>query len=109
HFVGADLERTFDASLLIPRLLEKGVVISPYTGVSCIEGNKVVLYNVYSEKERTIENVDIVVLAMSKKSNDELYFALKGKVKELYRIGDCVAPRKIDKAIYEGNKVGRML
>jgi hypothetical protein len=28
-------------------------------------------------------------------------------VKELYRIGDCVAPRKIDMAIHEGYRVGR--
>ena len=32
---------------------------------------------------------------------------LKGKVKELYRIGDCVAPRKVDMAIWEGHKLGR--
>ena len=31
------------------------------------------------------------------------------KVKELYRIGDCVAPRKTDMAIVEGNRVGRRL
>ena len=29
------------------------------------------------------------------------------KVRELYRIGDCVAPRKVDMAIWEGHKVGR--
>jgi hypothetical protein len=32
---------------------------------------------------------------------------LKGKVPELYRIGDCVAPRKVDMAIWEGHKLGR--
>ena len=26
---------------------------------------------------------------------------------ELYRIGDCVAPRKVDMAIWEGHRVGR--
>jgi hypothetical protein len=39
--------------------------------------------------------------------NDSLYFSLKGKVKELYRAGDCVAPRKVDMAIHEGYTVGR--
>jgi len=42
-------------------------------------------------------------------ADDRLYFALKGKVKDLYRIGDCVAPRKTDMAIVEGNRVGRGL
>ena len=36
-----------------------------------------------------------------------LYKSLKGKVKELHRIGDCVAPRKVDMAIWDGHKVGR--
>jgi hypothetical protein len=46
---------------------------------------------------------------MANRPNHDLYFGLKGKIKELYRIGDCVAPRKIDMAIWEGNKVGRIL
>ena len=44
---------------------------------------------------------------MGQAVDEDLYFALKGKVKELYRIGDCVAPRKVDMAIWEGHKVGR--
>ena len=43
------------------------------------------------------------------KADDELYFALKGRVEELHRIGDCVAPRKLDHAIYEGYLAGREL
>ena len=38
------------------------------------------------------------------KPDDELYFELKGKVKEPYRLGDCVAPRFVDYAIWEGEK-----
>lgn len=44
---------------------------------------------------------------MGQAVDDDLYFALKGKVKELHRIGDCVAPRKVDMAIWEGHQVGR--
>jgi hypothetical protein len=46
---------------------------------------------------------------MGNRAEDSLYKALKGRVKELYRIGDCVAPRKIDMAILEGDKAGRMI
>ena len=42
--------------------------------------------------ERRIENVDTVVLVMGKRTNDGLYFALKGKVPELHRWG-IVWPR----------------
>ena len=55
------------------------------------------------------EGYDTIVLAAGNVADDRLYFDLKGKVKELYRIGDCVAPRKTDMAIVEGNRVGRRL
>lgn len=109
HNIGVELEITQEQTLLLTRLLKKGVAISPYTGVRSIRGNQVTVFNAYSGEERTIDDVDTVVLAMGKTANDSLYYALKGKVKELYRIGDCVAPRQMDKAIYEGNKVGRIL
>jgi hypothetical protein len=46
---------------------------------------------------------------MGNQVDDSLYQALKGRVRELYRIGDCVAPRKVDMAIYEGYMVGKKL
>jgi hypothetical protein len=65
--------------------------------------------NVYSNQMIDFEGYDTIVLAAGNDSNDRLYFDLKGKVKELYRVGDCVAPRKTDMAIVEGNRVGRTL
>jgi hypothetical protein len=38
-----------------------------------------------------------------------MYKELKGKVKELYAIGDCVAPRKVNEAMIEGDRVGRLI
>jgi hypothetical protein len=55
------------------------------------------------------DGYDTIVLAAGNASQDRLYFDLKGQVKELYRIGDCVAPRKTDMAIIEGHRVGRMV
>jgi 2,4-dienoyl-CoA reductase-like NADH-dependent reductase (Old Yellow Enzyme family) len=49
------------------------------------------------------------VTAAGPKANDDLYFALKGRIDNLHRIGDCVAPRKLDHAIYEGELAGREL
>jgi len=56
--------------------------------------------------ERKVE-VDTIVAVPGRRPVDELYFALKGKVPELHRIGDCVAPRYTDQAIHEGHVVGR--
>jgi hypothetical protein len=55
------------------------------------------------------DNFDTVIVVGPSEVRDELYVALKGKVEELYRIGDCLAPRKTDMAIVEGNRLGRML
>jgi hypothetical protein len=48
-----------------------------------------------------------VIIASWNKANDELYFALRGKVKELYRVGDCLAPRTAMDAIYDAYKLAR--
>jgi len=55
---------------------------------------------------KTFSDFDTVVTAMGNEVDDALYYSLKGLIKELYRAGDCVAPRKADMAIYEGYMVG---
>jgi len=67
------------------------------------------LFNLYTGAPEQIDGVDTVVLATGPKANDELYFALEGEVEDVRRIGDCVAPRKLDHAIYEGELAGREL
>ena len=42
-------------------------------------------------------------------AEEDLYRRLKGEVKELYRIGDCLAPRTIEMAVFEGWKIGEKL
>jgi mycofactocin system FadH/OYE family oxidoreductase 2 len=105
--VGADLE-TNTFKLLYQRLLEKGVVLSPMTGVKEVLPGEAVVYNTYTKAERRIP-FDTIVVATGNRAVDHLYFALKGKVKKLYRVGDCAAPRKIDNAIYEGYHLGKSL
>ena len=67
------------------------------------------IFNLYTGAQEAIDSVDTVVLATGPKANDELYFALKGEAENVYRIGDCVAPRKLDHAVYEGELAGREL
>ena len=67
------------------------------------------IVNLYTGAESVLEGVDAVVLATGPKADDGLYHSLKGSVANLHRIGDCVAPRKLDHAIYEGELAGREL
>jgi hypothetical protein len=91
------------------RLLQKGVTFTSDMRVQEINGTTVKAINVYSNEVFIYEGYDTIVVVMANRPDQDLYLRLKGKIKELYRIGDCVAPRKIDMAIWEGNKVGRMV
>ena len=108
-FQGSALGPLQDLFLARQRLAKRGVTCTPDIAVLEIQGTLVKGLNVYSNKMIDFEGYDTVVLAAGNVADDKLYFALKGKVKELYRIGDCVTPRKTDMAIVEGNRVGRRL
>lgn len=108
-FVGGELGPLQDLYLTRKRLAEKGVTFTPDIAVMEIQDNVVKGLNVYSNEMIDFEGYDTIVLAVGNVSDDRLYFELKGKVKELYRVGDCVAPRKTDMAILEGHRVGRLL
>ena len=98
-----------DLYLTRQRLARKGVTSTTDIAVLEIQGRVVKGLNVYSNEMMDFEGYNTIVLAAGNVSQDNLYFELKCKVKELYRIGDCVAPRKTDMAIVEGHRVGRVL
>ena len=104
--VANQLFLNLETPLLMTRLSSKGVTLTPYTVVSAIDGRAVTLTSVVGAGERKVE-VDTIVSATGRRPVDELYFALKGKVPELHRVGDCVAPRYTDQAIHEGHSAGR--
>ena len=108
-FPGSALGPLQDLYLTRQRLARKGVTFTPDIAVLEIQGTLVKGLNVYSNALIDFEGYDTVVLAAGNTVRDELYWALKGKVPELYRIGDCVAPRLTDMAIADGHRVGRML
>ena len=64
---------------------------------------------VYTEEERTIENIDTVVISYGGIENNKLYYDLRGKVPELYSIGDCKGVRKLLWATSDGATIGRMI
>ena len=94
---------------LYARLFTKGVILSPHTELRAIEGSTVVVANVYTGAARRIEGVDTVVLSMGSRSTDGLYRELKGRVAELYAVGDCVAPRGVHQAILDATRAARQL
>ena len=105
-FVGQEISG-FEIPPLYQRLLSKDVTFTPNSAVKEISKKDVTIYNVYSGKENIIKDVDSVVFSWYAQANDGLYKELKGRIANLYRIGDCLAPRRMEQAIYEGDNIGR--
>jgi mycofactocin system FadH/OYE family oxidoreductase 2 len=108
-FVGAELGPSQDLYLARQRLLQKGATFTPDFAVMEVKGTEVHGFNVYSNEWHVFSGYDSIVTAMGNDADEALYFALKGRVPELYRAGDCVAPRKVDMAIWEGYQVGKRI
>ena len=110
YHAAMDLAPVHDIILYYRRLYEKGVSFVHTHMVREISGSRAVLYNVYApSQEKVLDGIDLFVLAMGKDANYGLYTDLKGKVPELYRIGDAVAPRKTYYAVWDGHEIGRKI
>lgn len=108
-FVGVELGPLGDLYLTRQRLLQKGVTFTTDVVVEEIDDKTVKTHSIYTNEPVLFEGYDTVVLDMGNEVVAHLYKHLKAQVKELYRVGDCVAPRGIDMAILEGKKVGEAL
>jgi NADPH-dependent 2,4-dienoyl-CoA reductase/sulfur reductase-like enzyme len=104
-YVGRDLVATHDIVGWMQRVLTHGVTMTTHTSVARIEPGQVIVTDRFAAGERAIP-ADVVVLGTYERPSQELYYALKGRVPRLYRVGDCVAPRRIEHAIAEGRQVG---
>ncbi|MGD9160100.1 MAG: FAD-dependent oxidoreductase [Desulfobacteraceae bacterium] len=108
-FIGIELSPLGDLSLTRQRLLQSGVTFASDLRTEKIESKKVKCTDIYTNKPVILEGYDTIVLDMGNRVNDKLYKDLKGRVKELYRVGDCVAPRGIDMAFIEARRVGELI
>lgn len=90
------------------RMYGAGVNVHHWTGVSAYDGENLTVFNVYTNEERQIP-VDTVVTSFFMKAEEGLYYELKGKVPELYRAGDCEAPRRALDAIRDADRVARLI
>jgi dimethylamine/trimethylamine dehydrogenase len=106
-------DETLEGSLLRAHLHEVGVGQRLGTFLTGIEAGRVTAHDEFME---TVEiAVDAVVLVTQRLSNESLYLELKADedalraegVEGIYRIGDCVAPRLISEAVFDGHRLAR--
>ena len=89
------------------RLAEREVRIMTGSEIEKVADKGVVVQDRESGKRLDLEGT--VVLALGATPNNELVRRLRGRVRELHAIGDCVRPRRILEAIHGGSFVSRQL
>jgi len=88
------------ADVLIQELKEKG--IEAFTGVKEEEITGKGIEIVDKDGKRISLEADDIVIATGSVADKTLFESLKGKVPELYEIGDCAQACRIYEAMYEG-------
>jgi NADPH-dependent 2,4-dienoyl-CoA reductase/sulfur reductase-like enzyme len=90
----------------LPRAVRAGVRWRPNTALAMAGDHEAVLVDVLA---RTLENVptDHLVIRTHGRPRAELAAALAGRVAQVLTVGDAVAVRWADRAIYDGHLAGR--
>ena len=106
-FIGAETQRTLDMPHVMPRLKKAGVNFIALNFIEKIENDIVHIYDIWGGDSRQIGNVDSVVLAISRFPNEKFYIEHSPEFSSMKRIGDVVAPRKLEAIIFEAEKTAR--
>ena len=94
---------------LYRRLFRKGVELTAHHDLREVDEEGVTLFNYYNQRERRVVGLDQVVVVTSPVPNDDLLAPLKEAGLDVRAVGDCVAPRDIENATYEGHRAARLV
>jgi pyruvate/2-oxoglutarate dehydrogenase complex dihydrolipoamide dehydrogenase (E3) component len=97
--------------LLYQRLLDQGVRFFTESEVARLTDEGIVMRHLVSGRETTLPGIASVVAACGGNANDGLYRRLRRAAPNLeaHLIGDAVAPRQIEQAIFEGHVAARKI
>jgi pyruvate/2-oxoglutarate dehydrogenase complex dihydrolipoamide dehydrogenase (E3) component len=93
---------------LVDALQLKGVTILTEHEVKEITDEALLITNKRDGEKRVIE-ADWVIFATGIQPNHRLANALKGRISQLYMVGDCKEPRTILSAVYEGARAAMQI
>lgn len=97
-------------AMALPRMARAGAKWRPNTAMVSIGDHEATLIDTLSLAMETVADVDTVVIRTHGLPNDDLYFSLlQDQVPEVVRVGDAVAVRLADRAIFDGHRAGRAL
>jgi 2,4-dienoyl-CoA reductase-like NADH-dependent reductase (Old Yellow Enzyme family)/thioredoxin reductase len=99
--VGHRLKPTLELAWIYPRLVQEGIEIVTSSFIEHVAPHRVELSHSWSDR-RTGLAADTLILSMMRRSADGLLKELRGGRDTVIPIGDCVAPREVDDAVFEG-------
>jgi mycofactocin system FadH/OYE family oxidoreductase 2 len=107
--VGQDLGITLDMEGWLMRAHAKGIALATDLVVTGLEDGELRLLHHPTGRLET-RRPDWVVLAVPARPADSLYHELAGLGGfEVFRVGDCVAPRRAHAAVIDGDRIGGRL
>ena len=106
-FLGDNIVLNLDVGHLYPRLYAAGVTLTPQHIVGEVNADGAVLTRIWDGDSR-VSPIDSIVTVMLRDSQTSLLSSLQAEF-EVTQIGDCLAPRRVDEAIYEGEIAGRAI
>lgn len=86
----------------LKKLYQLGVDLRPHYDFGGIHNDQVVLRNLFSHEKEMVGDWDSIVLSLGRVPNIELYDQVKDLAPLVKQIGDCLAPRTMEEATYEG-------
>ena len=107
-FIGARVDPTTFVRLK-RRLADRTITEMAQTAVVAVDEGSVSTVDLFSGAMSQIADVDCVVVVGNKQVDDALARGLEGAGRTVHVVGDCLAPRHVTSAIYEGELAGRAI
>ena len=113
--VGPYLAYTLEQSRQVRLLHQLGVATVPGHLITRVEPGRAIGHRALAEWQPVTWATDAIVLVTMRRSDDALYRTLEGDpgglarsgIQGLYRIGDCVVPRLVADAVFDGHRLAR--
>lgn len=105
-FIASQLAAQGEFKSLYQAALSMEIKFIPQTEVTAVGENYLEILDKFSREKSIIKDIDCVVLAMQNYPLNDLCQLLQGRGIEIWSAGDCVAPRNIGIAVWEGFQVG---
>jgi NADPH-dependent 2,4-dienoyl-CoA reductase/sulfur reductase-like enzyme len=94
---------------MIKHALRRDVEIVPLVRPYGADTDTVYLQHVLTGEPVIIESVSALVMSQGHESVNDLEHGLRSTGTEVHMVGDCLAPRTVEEAVFEGLKVGTAL